>query len=177
MKKTFLICSVSLLALGSCNTNAVKGNGHVVTKNYTQTGFKDIEASSDLEVHLAQGPHSVKLEGDENIIKLMHVTVEGDDLKIGMQDNMSISASRPVKVFITAPEFREIEGSGACIFSGKITSTVPVKIDLKRRLRNAPEDRCAENRCRSQRCHRDRSRRPYTRLFRGCIGSKQPELL
>lgn len=130
MKKTVLICSLSLFAFASCNMNAVKGNGHIVTKSLTQTGFKDIEASSDLEVHLAQGTYNVKLEGDENIIELVNVRVEGDRLKVGLKDNVSISSGRPVKVFITAPEFREIEGSGACVFSGKIASSIPISIDL-----------------------------------------------
>lgn len=133
MKKIVLICSVSLLALGACNMNAVKGNGHVITKSFVQKGFKDIEASSDLEVHLIQGPeYNIKIEGEENIIKLMDVKMEGDVLKVGMQDNVSINTSHPLKVFITAPEFREIEGSGACSFTtdGKLTSATDVKVEL-----------------------------------------------
>lgn len=130
MKKILLICSVSLLALGACNINSVEGNGHIVTKNFTQSGFKDIEVSSALEVHLAQGPHNLKIEGDENIVAMMDIRVEGDQLKVRMKDHVSISTKRAIKVFITAPEFREIEASGACVLSGKITGTAPISIDL-----------------------------------------------
>lgn len=130
MKKILLICAVSLLALSACNINSVEGNGHIVTKNFTQSGFKDIEVSSALEVHLAQGPYNLKIEGDENIVALMNIRVEGDQLKIDTKDNVSISTKRAIKMFITAPEFREIEASGACVLSGKIAATNPINIDL-----------------------------------------------
>jgi hypothetical protein len=133
MKKIVLICSVSLLALGACNMNAVKGNGHVITKSFVQKGFKDIEASSELEIHLIQGPeYNIKIEGEENIIQLMDIKMEGDVLKVGLKDHVSINTSHPLKVFITAPEFREIEGSGACSFTtdGTLTSTSDIKLDL-----------------------------------------------
>lgn len=134
MKRTLLICSLSLFALSACNMNSVKGDGHVITRNFDQKGFRDIEASSSLEVHLSQGPeYKIKVEGEENIIQQLDIHVNGDKLSVGMKNNVMINTHHPLKVFITAPEFRQIEGSGACQFfsTGKLTSNSEFKIDLE----------------------------------------------
>lgn len=133
MKKLVLACSLALFALSACNMNSVKGDGHVITRNFEQKGFKDIDASSQFEIHLAQGSeYKVKVEGEENIIDLMELQVTGDKLKIDFKNNTSIRPTHPLKVYITAPEYRDIEGSGACTFisEGRLTSKADVKIGL-----------------------------------------------
>jgi hypothetical protein len=133
MKRTLLVCSVALLGLASCNIKSVKGDGNVTSKNYAGKGFRDIEASSDLEVHLVQGPdYDVKVEAEKNILEYIEVAVVGDVLKIGQKNNTSISPGKPIKVYVTAPEFRNLELSGACslLSDGKISSGTEVKIGM-----------------------------------------------
>ncbi len=133
MKKLIVACSLAMLTLSACNLHSVKGDGHVITRNFNQKGFRDIDASSQLEVRLIQGSeYKISIEAEENIIDLLDVQVSGDKLKIGPKNNVSFSPSHPIRVSITAPEFHDIEGSGACLFSsqGKLSSTADMKIDL-----------------------------------------------
>jgi hypothetical protein len=132
MKKLLLVPSIALFSLAACNMNRVKGNGHVISKSFTDTGFKDVDVSSSLRVYLKQGnDYSVKIDAEDNILELMKVRTEGDVLKIGFRDNISASPTREIKVYITAPEFRNLEASGACSFisQGSIKGNV-VKLDL-----------------------------------------------
>lgn len=118
MKKILLIPSFALLAFASCNFNQVRGNGHVVSKSFNKTGFKDIDVSSSIDVVLKQGPdYSVRIDAEENMLPLIDVRKEGDKLIVGFRDNISVNPTRDVKVYITAPEFRNLEGSGACTYS------------------------------------------------------------
>lgn len=133
MKKNLWICSLVLLVLSSCTFKNVKGDGNIVTKTYTESGFKDIDVSSSVEVYLTQGTaYSLKITGEKNILELMNVKTKGDKLEIGFKNNTSFSATKPVKIYITAPGFRNLDGSGACSFYSqqKITSTGEVMIDL-----------------------------------------------
>lgn len=118
MKKLLLLPAITLITFASCNFNTVKGNGHTVTKSYTETGFRDIEASSSVDLILKQGPdYSVKIEAEENILELLKVRKEGDKLIIGLKNNVNISTTKGIKVYITAPAFHKLEGSGSCNFS------------------------------------------------------------
>lgn len=132
MKKLLLIPSFVLLAFASCDYNRVKGNGHVISKSFDKTNFKNIDVSSSIDVVLKQGTdYSVRIDGEENILQLIEVRKEGDKLIVGFKNNISISPTKDIKVYITAPEFHKLEGSGACTISnsGVITGN-EVTLDL-----------------------------------------------
>jgi hypothetical protein len=122
MKKFLFIPALAILVLSSsCSMNVVKGNGHVVSKSFEKSGFKDIEAGSSMNVVLTQGDYSVKIDAEENIMKLIDVHTEGDKLVVGFKNNVNINTSKEIVVYISAPEFRKLDGSGACNFSNKGT--------------------------------------------------------
>ncbi|WP_118973153.1 head GIN domain-containing protein [Taibaiella koreensis] len=114
--KQFLLAAATASALfASCNTNTVEGDGHVISKNFPQKDFKGIDARSALNVHIKQGPdYSVKVDAEENLLHLMKVYVEKDQLVVGFGNNTSVNPTKPIEVYVTAPEFRHLEGSGAC---------------------------------------------------------------
>jgi hypothetical protein len=132
MKKLLLIPSLALLTFTSCDYNRVKGDGHVISKSFNKTGFKDIDASSSMDVVLKQGPdYSVRIDAEENILQLIEVRKEGDELIVGFKDNISINPTKDIKVYITAPEFRKLGGSGACTFSNSdVIKGNEMKLDL-----------------------------------------------
>jgi hypothetical protein len=132
MKKLLLIPSLAVLAFASCDFNRVKGDGHVISKSFDKTGFKDIDASSEMNVILKQGPdYSVRIDAEKNILELIEVRKEGDELVVGFKNNVSINPTKDIKIYITAPEFHKLEGSGACTFSNNdmITGN-EIKLDL-----------------------------------------------
>lgn len=118
MKKLLLIPSLAVLAFASCDFNRVQGDGNVVSKSFNQTGFKDIDASSAMNVILKQGTeYSVKIDAEKNLMDLIEVRKEGDELVVGFKDNVNVNPTKDINVYITAPEFHNLEGSGACTFS------------------------------------------------------------
>lgn len=115
MRPLLTAAIAATFALASCNMNIIKGDGHVVSKQYSQKGFKDIDASSALNVHLKQSPdYSIRIDAEENLLKLLKVYTEKDRLVIGFRDKVNVSPTRPIEVYISSPEFRNLEGSGAC---------------------------------------------------------------
>lgn len=132
MKKQLLIPVLALLGLGSCNFNRVKGNGHVVSKTYQETGFKDIEVSSSISVLLKQGSEfRIRIDAEENILEQLQVRKEGDKLVIRPRNNTNLSPTREIKVYITAPEYHNLEGSGSCaINSDGLLSGNEIELDL-----------------------------------------------
>jgi len=133
MKKCLLALAAIVFVLSSCSFQNIKGDDNVISKSYTENGFKDIDVSSALEVHMTQGTaYSLKIEGEKNIVDLLNVKTKGDKLEIDIQDKISFSPTRPIKVFITSPAYRDISGSGACSFYTvqKLISTGDIKVDL-----------------------------------------------
>lgn len=132
MKKLLLIPSLAALAFTSCDFNRVKGDGNVISKSFDKTGFKEIDASSSMDVMLKQGPdYSVRIDAEKNILELIEVKKEGDELVVGFKNNVSANPTKDIKVYITAPEFHKLEGSGACTFSNNdVITGNEMKLDL-----------------------------------------------
>lgn len=117
MKKLLLLPAMAVLAFASCNFNTVKGNGHTARRTYPETGFRDIEVNSSVDVIVKQGTgYSISVEADENILELIKVRKEGDKLVVGLKNNVSINTSKGIKVYITAPAFHKLDASGASNF-------------------------------------------------------------
>lgn len=121
MKKLlFIPAALMIIGAASCGFSGVKGNGHMVSKTFTESGFKDIEASSSIDVIVQQGSdYSIKVDAEENILELMKVKKEGDLLVIGFKNNVNVNLTKDIKVYITAPEFHKLDGSGSCSFTSK----------------------------------------------------------
>ncbi|MFA6059340.1 MAG: head GIN domain-containing protein [Taibaiella sp.] len=132
MKKLLLIPSLAVLAFASCDFNRVQGDGNVVSKSFNQTGFKDIDASSAMNVILKQGTdYSVKIDAEKNLLELIEVRKEGDELVVGFKDNVNVGPTKDINVYITAPEFHKLGGSGACTFSNNdVITGNEIKLDL-----------------------------------------------
>lgn len=118
MKKLLITATAALLLLSACNTNRVQGNGHIVSKTLTVKDFKNIDASSSFDIYLEQGPeYSLRVEAEDNLIPHMDIRTKGDDLVISFKEGVSVNSRKGFKVYVTAPEFRILEASGACNFT------------------------------------------------------------
>jgi hypothetical protein len=132
MKKFFLIAVASTLLLASCITGGTRGSGHVISKQFNETGFKNIDISSVMKVYLKQGDkYEVKVEAEDNILDLMEVTKDGDKLEIGFRNSISVSPTKDIVIYITAPDFHELSASGAGGYVSEGTiKTSEISLDL-----------------------------------------------
>jgi hypothetical protein len=114
---TPVLALATTLLLASCRFlggERVHGNGNVITGQRNVKGFNSIEAGGAVEVHVRQDPAtSVKVETDENLFEYLDVYTEGNTLIIKPKQGYNLDPSDEVRVFVTAPVFKSIDGSGA----------------------------------------------------------------
>jgi hypothetical protein len=112
MQKFYFIPLVILLVVFSCNVVGERGNGNVVREERKVSSFNGIEVSGAFDVLLSQGPvQSLIVEADQNLMKIIKTEVVGNTLRISQRE--PIRDAKSLKIFITVPEMKRIEVSGA----------------------------------------------------------------
>jgi hypothetical protein len=118
----FFVPVISLV-LGSCEYLAgkrVRGNGIMKTEERSVSTFKNIEVSGDENVYISQGESAtLRLEGDENLLRLIVVSQEGDKIYVRVRRGYNIQPTGELRVYAKAPVFRDIDVSGACNIIGE----------------------------------------------------------
>jgi hypothetical protein len=123
-----------MILVNSCHHywgKRVRGNGNITTEDHSVSNFKNVEVGGSINVYVSQGsPSSVKLEGDENIIKYVEVIQEGDRVIVRNKEGYNLEPSGEMKVYVTTPVYNEIETSGASDIIGqsKITNSEDLNI-------------------------------------------------
>src|SRR6187399_324332 len=134
MKKIALFSLIILV--GGCREIAgerVKGSGHVITEDRTASGFNNIDISGALDIYVKQDSVSaVKVEADDNILEYIQVHTDGSTLEIYMENNIRLRPSNKIKVYISNPQYKEIQVSGASSIhcENEITSTDALDVSL-----------------------------------------------
>lgn len=136
----FLIVGIcSLVVFSSCHFfhgKKVRGNGNVKTENRTGNHkFSSVEVSNALELHVKQdSTYSINIETDENLLQYIIIENDGDKLKIYTENNANLDPTNGdrVKVYVTAPVYKNLEANGACTIIGDniITSNEQIDVDL-----------------------------------------------
>ena len=119
MKLLYAFLAIGLITLSSCRFfgggERINGDGNIVTVSRPAGNFSGVDAQGSYQIHLSQGPTpSVRIEGDQNLMEYVDVFVEGNTLVIKSRRGFNLRPSRDLIVYATAPQFREIDISGAC---------------------------------------------------------------
>lgn len=129
MKKQPLLI-LSLLALifcsvVSCKEKCEKGSGNSTSEERKVDAFSKINVSvayTSVQLVLKQGNASVKLIGDDNLLKMTKTDVGGDELKITTDG--TICNAQPLVIEISNPQYQGIKSSGAIDISSDTTLNV-----------------------------------------------------
>lgn len=103
----------------------VRGDGNITTQDRHENHFSGVKSYGSFDVFVSSGAnYSIKVEADENLQQYIETRVEGDNLKIGTTRGVSLSPTKGLKVYITAPSFQELStsGSGTIKGSGRLTA-------------------------------------------------------
>jgi len=123
MRKYLLIMLALPVILGACRHvfgKRVTGNGIIRTEERSVSNFKNVDVRGAAKVYVAQGDrHSVRIEGDENLLNYMEVIQEDDKIIVREKPGFNLRPSGDLNVFVTAAAFNKIEASGACDIIGK----------------------------------------------------------
>lgn len=120
MKKITSFTTLSFLftftffILSGCigNINCEKGNGKIIRQDRKISAFNQLEVSGAYTIILKQDSvTSVTVEADENLQSL--ITTKTERKKLIIENKNSICGSKNIKVFVTTPELKSIDISGA----------------------------------------------------------------
>ena len=133
MKLLSVFCFVLVFSLSSCQYFAgevVQGDGNPVSQQRNVSGFNAIDAGGAVEVHLVQGPASVKVSADRNLQEYVEVFTEGEVLVIQYRENVNLKPSADIRIYVSAPVLNRIEVSGASrvIADGPYTAATGLEI-------------------------------------------------
>jgi hypothetical protein len=126
MKNMHLLATSLILA--SCvhtgDLGSVKGSGTIATETRQITGFTKVALEGAMDVYITKGENeSVRIEADENLLKLITTKIDNGELEIG--SDMDLEPSKTIKVYVTARvlEAMSVEGSGDMIAQSAFAST------------------------------------------------------
>lgn len=120
----------------SCNyigNKRITGNGKLASEQRSASGFTSIKLAGPYDVQLQQGAEfSVRVEGDENILRHFETRIDGHTLKIGAKKNYNLRSKNGIKVYIIAPTIEELHtaGSGRIRSSSKIMHSSKIDIEI-----------------------------------------------
>lgn len=123
MKKLLLILMVVAVTTPSCRYmwgKRVKGNGNIKTTEHTVGSFRNVDVSGAIDLFVSQGDTKpVKIETDENLLQYIEVLQEGERITIKSRDGINLRPTNKIKVYVTSPNYSEIEVSGASNITGQ----------------------------------------------------------
>ena len=111
----------------------VRGSGNIITENRNETGFNNIDVSGDIDVYIKQdSTTSVKVEADDNILEYIEVHTNGSTLEIYTEGNIRLRPSHKIKVYVSNPEYKDFQVSGASSIhsENEITSPDALHVDI-----------------------------------------------
>jgi len=134
MKKFVLLLLPVSMLFASClyfGGKKVKGNGHIETDERSVSSFHSVEVRGAIDVYVSQGAlQPVKIETDENLLKYVEVEQHGEKVVIKNRHGYNIRPTQKVKVFVTSPDYRSLQVSGACNIIGQTKISTSEALDL-----------------------------------------------
>ncbi|MCL6524552.1 MAG: DUF2807 domain-containing protein [Thermoflavifilum sp.] len=109
----------------------IMGDGHVVTQSRPVSQFNEIRLSGAFQLILKQDSTArVEVETDENIQPYVIVEQNGDVLIIREKPTISLYPTHSIRIFVSAPDVRRVNVSGASNLSTSNNYMVP-RFDVK----------------------------------------------
>ncbi len=100
MKSLRIVILPAVFALAACHIGGIVGNGHVVTDTRPVSDFSEIEADGGFRIEWRNGPPSLSITTDENL--LQYITNENDDHKLRLHSRGNLWPSHHINVVISS---------------------------------------------------------------------------
>lgn len=126
-KQLFFTLLILSIISSSCERNmfCIKGSGDIISENRSLTAFNKIDFQSVGTIHLIQGSeYHAEIKAQSNIINITDTEIDNNGCLI-ISTRKCIQNTNDIDIYITAPDFSNIELSG----SGKIMATDVIDVD------------------------------------------------
>ena len=134
MNRFVTVAFLSVTLFSSCSYvtgKRIKGNGNVITQARTFSGFTGVDVSSAIHLYIKQdSAFSVKVEADDNLQQYILIEQDGNILRVKQRNNTNLDATGSIKVYVSAPLFRNLDASGACNIIGENVLSATDEIDI-----------------------------------------------
>jgi Putative auto-transporter adhesin, head GIN domain len=101
MKKLTIALSSSLFLIAGCHIGGIMGNGHIVTDTRPVSDFTEIEADGGFQIEWRNGPPSLRITTDENL--LQYITDENVDHRLRLHSRRNLWSRHGINVAISSP--------------------------------------------------------------------------
>jgi len=143
----FLICGLTFSACRYITGEHIDGNGTIKREARTAGSFSEVDVSGAIDLIVQQDAVSkVEIETDENLLQYIDVRMEGDQLVISARNGYDLDPTSSVKAYVSAPEIKAIEASGACKVrsTNQLSSNSSITISLSGASTGVIDARCPE---------------------------------
>ena len=136
MKNVSLFALLLLVFASGCrefSPRRERGSGTISSQSRSVSGFNSIQVSGAIDVYVRQDSStSVRIDADDNLQQYVEVYTDNSTLVIHVQNGIRVRPSRKIKVYVSNPEYREFQASGASSFIGEtvISSGTSLHVDL-----------------------------------------------
>ncbi len=115
---------VSIILISGCiSPGCIIGSGNMISENRTAGSFSSIELQGIGDLYVSDGPQSLRIEAEDNILPVLRSDVSGGRLTIST--STCVTPRRSIKIYASAPEVKGLYLSG----SGNIISISPIHTD------------------------------------------------
>ncbi len=126
---TTLACSVSIprnVTIGS-----IRGSGNIAEQTFDVSGFDRVTLAGSGNLFIQTGDtEGLTVRGDDNLISLLDVQVNGDELTIGFKPGSSVNPTLPMDFYVTVNNLSNVRllGSGDVQIAKLNTNDLDVQI-------------------------------------------------
>ena len=118
MKKlTIALLLAGTLVIAGCRFGGIMGNGHIVTDTRTVTDFSEIEADGGFYIEWKNGPPSLSITTDENLLR--YITTENVDHRLRLHSRGNLWPTHHINVAISSPIRSGAKLTGAARLTAK----------------------------------------------------------
>ena len=121
-----IVIAVSFSSCHYIRGERINGNGISSTQERSVGDFHSISAMGSMDVIVSQSPtNTFKIEADQNLLEYIETRNSSGTIEIFTREGYDLDPKSGIKVYATAPDFKDLEvsGSGKINSTGKITST------------------------------------------------------
>jgi hypothetical protein len=127
-----LFATVLAVALQGCvGFTIIYGSGRVSEQERNVSGFDEVALSGQGTLHIEVGrKESLRIEAERNLMRYLETEVDGDRLRIGVQNGVLLRNTRPIHYYLTVKDLDTLvlSGSGKIIAPDLKASTFAVTV-------------------------------------------------
>ena len=110
-KTTIAFLAVLLLAGAGCRWGGIMGNGHIVTDPRQVTDFSEIEAGGGFQIEWLNGPPSLSITTDQNL--LQYIKSENVDHRLRIHSRANLWPTHHINLVVSSPNRAGAKLTGA----------------------------------------------------------------